>query len=179
MLKKTLAVVGLAGALMIGSASAAFADNYPPAANVTVAAPTITPGGSTVITATGLGDRTSVTFSVSGSPGATLTSLVVAAGSSYASVNKPVVDGTASATFSASTPGNFTVTISDGATILGTSSISVADPAGAGGSGGSGSELPPTGGAVPATVIWAGVGAIGLGGIAVAAVAARRRTQSR
>ncbi|MGX1701070.1 hypothetical protein [Microbacterium sp. NPDC055357] len=176
MLKKTLAVVGLAGALMIGSASAAFADNYPPAANVTVAAPTITPGGSTVITATGLGDRTSVTFSVSGSPGATLTSLVVAAGTPYASVDKPVVDGTASATFSASAPGNFVVTVSDGATILGTTSITVADPAGAGGSG---SELPPTGGAVPATVIWAGVGAIGLGGIAVAAVAARRRTQSR
>jgi len=175
MLKKSLAAVGLAGALLIGTASAAIADGYPPAAVITVPAPTIVPGQSTIITATGLGDRTEVTFAVAGSPGATLTSIVMAASAPYASVVKPVTDGTASATFTASTPGSFTITVRDGDTILSTTVISVVDPASAGGVG-TGGGLPPTGGTVPATVIWAGVGAIGLGGIAVAAVAARRRT---
>ena len=36
-------------------------------------------------------------------------------------------------------------------------------------------ELPATGGDVPMGAIWLGIGAVGLGGIAVTAAAARRR----
>ncbi|GAA5093741.1 hypothetical protein GCM10025760_24270 [Microbacterium yannicii] len=170
MLKKTLAAAGIAGALILGSSAAAFAD-YPATAPVTAGDTTLTVGQSTTITANDLGDYTSVDFSVNPTSGSTLSSIVVAAAAG--GVTKPVANGTASATFTANAAGTYTVTVAatDGA--LGSVTISVA----AAGSTPAPGALPATGGTIPAAAIWVGVGAVGLGGIAVAAVAARRRTQ--
>lgn len=172
MLKKTLAAAGIAAVLILGGAAAASAD-YPATAPVTAGDTTLTPGQSTVITATDLGDYDSVDFTIGGGTGASLASIVAAA-TSGSQVTKPVVDGSASATFTANAVGTYVVTVSGGETALGSVTITVSAAAGAGSGTGS---LPATGGTVPAAAIWLGVGAIGLGGIAVAAVAARRRTQ--
>ncbi len=176
MLKKTLAAAGIAGLLIFGSASAALADSYPPSAPVTASDNTVTPGTPVTITATGLGDYEFVTFSVTPPTGATLSSIVLLASAPGASVTKPVVNGTASATLTPTVPGTYTVSVAapDG-TVLGSTVVSVAAAPAPSPSGGA--ALPPTGGAVPAAAIWAGVGAVGLGGIAAAAAAARRRTQ--
>jgi hypothetical protein len=175
MFKKTLTVVGIAAAFVLGSSAAAVADDYPVDAPVTVSDTTPAPGQPVTITATDLGDYETVTFSTSGA-GASLSSIVLAAGSGV-SVDKPVTDGTASATFSSSQAGTFVVSVSAGGEVLSSVTLTVAAAAGAG--GGTGGGLPATGGSVPAAVIWAGAGAIGLGGIAVAAVAARRRAAAK
>jgi len=174
MLKKTLATAALAGAIILGGASAALADTYPPAAVVTAGSASIGPGGSTVITATGLEDFDVVTFGHN-APSGTLSS-IVAASAIVGTIDKPVVNGAASATFTASQPGNYTVSVFAGGALVGSVAVSVAGDSASGSGAG---NLPPTGGSVPAAAIWVGVGAIGLGGIGVAAVAARRRTQKR
>jgi len=171
MLKKTLAAVGIAGMLILGSATSAFAGTYPPTADVSVSAPSVAPGGIVTITAEGLGDRTSVTFDHNAPAGSTLSSLSFAAAVG-GSVVKSVSAGTSSARFSSTTPGTYTIRVLDGASVLGSASVTVT-ASGAGADTG----LPDTGGSVPAAAIWAGVGLIGVGGIALAAVAARRRTQ--
>lgn len=178
MFKKLLSAAGIAAAIVLGTAAAASAaSGYPAGVTLTASAATIAPGGSTTITATGLGDLQTVYFGVGGT-GGSLSSIVLASGAGT-SVAKPVSNGSASATFTASTAGEYVVSVSDGETVLDTVTITVA-AAGAGtGGGGAGPQLPATGGTVPAAVIWAGVGAIGLGGIAVAAVAARRRAAAK
>ena len=165
MFKKVLSVVGITAALVFGSAAAATA--YPAEAPVVASDTTLTPGQSVTITANDLGNYATVTFSANGG---TLASIVAASGTGT-SVEKTVVNGSASATFTApSTPGTFVVTVTaPGGEVLGSVTLTVAAAAGGGGG------LPATGGSVPAAMIWAGVGALGLGGIAVAAVAARRR----
>ena len=168
MFKKALATIAVAGLLVLGGAGAALAD-YPSDAPVTAGDTTLTVGQSTTITANDLGDYTSVTFSVSPA-GAALSSIVLASGTG-SSVEKPVVNGSASATFTANAPGNYVVTVSGEGEALGSVTISVAAATSGSGAG----ELPATGGTVPAAFIWLGVGAIGLGGIAVAAAVARRR----
>lgn len=174
MLKKTLAAVALAGALILGTAAAASAGTYPDTAPVTAASPTITVGGSTVITATGLGDRDTVTFAHNAGASGSIASIAFASASTT-SVDKSVTAGTASATFSASAPGTYTVSVLDGSAVLGSVQVTVA--AAGSGSDASGGGLPDTGGAIPVGAVWLGVGVIGLGGIALAAVSARRRTQ--
>ena len=171
MFKKALATIAVAGLLVLGGAGAALAD-YPSDAPVTAGDTTLTVGQSTTITANDLGDYTSVTFSVSPA-GAALSSIVLASGTG-SSVEKPVVNGSASATFTANAPGSYVVTVSGEGETLGSVTMSVAAAPSGSGAGGSG-ELPATGGTVPAAFIWLGVGAIGLGGIAVAAAVARRR----
>lgn len=155
---------------MLGGAAAASAD-YPVDAPVTVSDTTPVVGQPVTITFGELGDLESVFFSVSPSTGATLASIVLA--SAGTSVEKPVVDGSATATFTAQTSGTYVVSISDGETVIGSVTLDVA-PAGSG-AGGSSGDLPATGGAVPGAFVWLGVGAVGLGAIAVAAAVARRR----
>ena len=169
MFKKFLSAAGIAAVFIFGSAAAAAADEYPADAPVVATDTTLAPGQSVTITANDLGDYATVTFSANGG---TLASIVAAAGTGT-SVEKTVVNGSASATFTApTTAGSYVVTVTaPGGEVLGSVTLTVA----AAGGGGAGGGLPATGGSVPAAMIWAGVGALGLGGIAVAAVAARRR----
>lgn len=170
MFKKAFAAIAVAGLLVLGGAGAASAD-YPTDVPGTVSDTTPVVGQPVTITFSELGDLEVVFFSVTPSTGATLASIVLASGGG--SVQKPVTDGSASATFTAQTAGTYVVSVSDGETTIGSVTLDVA-AAGSGSGGGSG-ELPATGGTVPAAYIWLGVGAIGLGGIAVAAAVARRR----
>lgn len=176
MIKKALTALAIAGALVFAGSAAANA--YPVAPPPVVGDTTLAPGVSTTITVTGLEDFDEVVFSVSG--GATVASLVHAS-TAVSSVTKTVVNGSASAQFSSTVEGTFVVNISDTSGNLITSvTIAVDDAfasASAGGVGGTGG-LPATGGDVPVAAIWLGVGAVGIGGIAVVAAVARRRAQS-
>lgn len=186
MIKKALTALAVAGALVFAGSAAANAYTVPPPP--IVGDTTLAPGVPTTITITGLEDYDQVVFSVAG--GATLASLVHTA-TATVSVTKPVSNGTASAIFSSDVAGTFVVNVSDTAGNLITSVTLAVDPSfadtGSGGSGGvvggSGGAsgvggLPATGGDVPVAAIWLGVGAVGIGGIAVVAAVARRRAQS-
>lgn len=178
MFKKLLSVVGIAAAITLGSAAAASAV-YTPGVEIVAGDVTLAPGESTVITVNGLGERDTVNFAYTG-PGGSLAS-IVAASAGGTSVDKPVNGGSASATFTANAVGDHVIVVSDETGVLESITITVAAAGtGTGGTGGNaGGQLPATGGTVPAAAIWAGVGAIGLGGIAVAAVAARRRRAAK
>lgn len=166
MFKKAFAAIAVAGLLVLGGAGAASAD-YTVDNGATVTDTTPTPGQSVTITFSELGDRTSIVITVTPSAGVTLASLVHAGAAG--SITKPVSNGSASVVFTAANAGTYVVSNDAGQSVT----LTVA-AAGAGGSTGSG-QLPATGGEVPGAIIWLGVGAIGLGGIAVAAAVARRR----
>ncbi|GAA2002731.1 hypothetical protein [Microbacterium ulmi] len=175
MFKKAITALAIAGAIILSGAAAATAADYPPEEDVVVSSPTVAPGGSITITITGLEELEglTVTFTITAGPsGGSLSSIFYAA-TADDSVDKVVSGGSASATFTSTTPGAYTVTIfgPDGE-VLGTAGVTVA----ASSTGGGG--LPATGGTVPAAAIWLGAGAIGIGGIAVTAVAARRRARN-
>lgn len=177
MFKKTLAAAAVAALLVLGGSAAAHAD-YADELTLTATPPTITVGGSTTITASGLGDLETAYFGTDGTPGGSISSIVRA--SSSGAVAKTVVDGTATATFTASAPGTFTIAVGDGENVLATTTVTVTAASTGGGSGGTGGSgtLPATGGTVESAALWLGLGAIGIGGIAVAAVAARRRAHN-
>ncbi len=183
MLKKTFAAVGLAGLLVLGGSAAANADTYPPIGEedvtISVSALTIAPGAVSTITVEGLAETTTEVVFVAEGETATLASAAPIAG---AFITKPVMDGMASADFSATAAGTYTVAVSSLDAVYGSVDITV-DPALAGGPGDPGTPggpggLPVTGGAFPATALWLGLGAVGIGGIAVAAGVARRRATS-
>jgi len=178
MFKKAFAAIAVAGLLVLGGASAASADPYPPSTNISASDTTPAVGAPITITATGLGDLPVVFFSVTPSNGASLASIVAASAS--AGLEKPVVNGSASVQFTAQREGTFTVSVSDGTQVIRSITLEVgAVGAGGGSNAGDGSDgLPPTGGTVAAAYVWLGVGALGLGGIAVAAAAARRRASA-
>ena len=177
MLKKAFAALAVAGLLTLGGASAAFAD-YPPIVRCLAGASTLSVGQATVITCQDLRPNVTGTLTVTG-PGVnddTLSSFVFAAPIGTDSVTKTTTpQGTVSVNFVAPAEGNFTVNlvVEDGQT--GSTEIDVVAPGSGGGAGGG---LPPTGGTVPAGAIWLGVGAVGLGGIAIAAALASRRSRS-
>ncbi|MEI3865712.1 hypothetical protein V6S02_01315 [Microbacterium sp. CCNWLW134] len=167
---------GIAGLLVLGAASAAQADDYASAVDVTAGDVTLTPGQATVITANNVDGQ--ATFSTTG-PGVgenTLTSVAFAATTGSDTAIKPVDENRrAQATFTAPTAGGtYVISVEDADGDTDTITLTVA-AATSGGTGGSGA-LPATGGdAVPAAAIWLGAGAVGLGGIAVTAAVARRR----
>ncbi len=177
-MKKTVTSLALAGVLVLGGASAAGAVQYPvDEPEVTASDTTPVAGQPVTLTVRVPEGITEVTFTVNGAPaGSTLTSMVFASASTVdLSVNKPVVNGTASAVFTPAGNGTFTAVV----TAPGMEPISIDVVVGAATTPGDDSDgLATTGGDVPAGVIWAGVGAIGLGGIAVATAAARRRSSS-
>ena len=180
MFKKIFTAAAVAGLLVLGGGSAAQAlYNGEDEPTVGVSAPTITAGNSTVITVSNLEDVASVSFTANGGA---LSSIVLAA---VGPVVKPVSNGSASVTFTATQPGNYTVWAADAVTgePLGSVAVTVAAAgSGAGGTGGgtggTGGGLPATGNELPAAALWLGVGALGIGGIAIAAGVARRRAHT-
>ncbi|KAA9107786.1 hypothetical protein [Microbacterium rhizomatis] len=182
MFKKTAAVLFVAGALLLSGAAAANASTYPVGAGGFVSDTTPAPGQPITLTANIPADSPQdfAVFTLTGDPGgATLASIVRAA--APAGLQKPVVNGTSSAVFTANNEGTFTVAAfdSNGRQVASFELVvSAANADGGLGSTDGGSALPATGGAVPLTAIWIGVGAVGMGSIAVVAAVARRRAQS-
>jgi len=188
-LKKVFATVGLAVLLALGGGSAASA--YPATASCSANPTTFAVGGSTTILCVGLRPLITGTLTVTGpgvQPGS-LSSIVLAGAVGSASVTKTTTpEGTVAVTFTGPiVPGAYTISLvaEDGAS--GSTTVNVV-PAGGSGTGGTsggtqsgtgGTGLSATGGTVPAAAIWFGVGAVGLGAIAVAAAASRRRAQNR
>ena len=168
MFKKTFAAIAVAGLLVLGGASAASAD-YTVDNAVSVTDTTPAPGQAVTITFNELGDRSSIVITVTPSAGVTLASLVHA--SAPASITKQVTNGSASVSFTATNAGTYVVSNDAGQSVT----LSVAAAGAGSGSTDASGQLPATGGEVPGAIIWLGVGAIGLGGIAVAAAVARRR----
>lgn len=165
MFKKSVISLSIAAALVFAVAPAAMAD-YASEVEVVAGSASIVPGGSTPITASGL-TGTEAEFEVASGPsGSTLTSIVFAA--AKPTVVKPIVGGTATATFTASTVGTYVITVTDATGTPIPVTITVATGAAGGG-------LPSTGGTIPAEALWLGVGAIGLGAIAVTVAMARRK----
>ena len=175
MIKKSLAALAVVGILTLGGASAAMADGYAAQVGCTANPNPIAVGATSVITCTGLQPNVTGTLTVTGPgvTGDTLSSIVFAGATGTDSVTKTTsAEGTVSVNFKGPAAGNYTVTLeSQGQTGSATVTVTAA-------STGGGSGLPATGGEVPAAAIWLGVGAIGIGGIAVAAAVARRRASS-
>jgi hypothetical protein len=86
---------------------------------VTAESTTIDVGGSTTITASGLGEIANAEFGLDASSGATFTE---SGTSSYAA---PVTNGAATATFTATEPGEYTVDVTDGETPLAGTTVTV------------------------------------------------------
>ncbi len=180
MLKKALTTVGIAGLLVLGASSAATAANYPPQVDGTSSSPVVAPGVPTTISfgVPGYDDGTTVTFVVTGEDvsGVTLATIVRTAVTSK-SFDKTITGGSASVQFSSTSGGTFTVTpFIDGRQVG--NAVSVTVDASGGGSDASNPALPATGSEVPAAALWLGVGAVGIGGIAIAAGVARRRAHN-
>lgn len=179
MIKKTLTTVGIAGLLIFGASTAANAASYPPVVDGTSSSPVVAPGVPTTISFgfPGYDDGTTVTFVVTGEDvsGVTLATIVRTAVTSK-SFDKTITGGSASVQFSSTTGGTFTVTpFIDGRQVG--NAVSVTVDASGGGSDAS-PALPATGSEVPAAALWLGVGAVGIGGIAIAAGVARRRAHN-
>ncbi|MCR2808909.1 MULTISPECIES: hypothetical protein [unclassified Microbacterium] len=182
MLKKVFTAAAVAGLLVLGGASAATAYSGSEEPAVVVADSTITVGQPITVTVTNLGDDIdSVYFTANGGA---LSSIVLAA---VGPVIKPVTNGSASVTFTASEPGNYTVFARDadgfelGSVAISVSAVGSGAGGGTGGTGGGtggSGGLPATGNELPAAALWLGVGAIGIGGIAIAAGVARRRAHT-
>ncbi|WP_396668812.1 hypothetical protein [Microbacterium sp. R86528] len=183
-MKKSLTALAIAGALVFSGAAATSAAAYTP---VGPSAPGIISVGSPVtFTFDGLADFNgqTLTFVLTGenASGATLASMVFTSTTS-AGVAKTVVDGSVDVTVTVASEGSYTLTgyDADGNAVAAASFATS-------GVGTDGSELPATGDedALPATggdaplgALWLGAGALGLGGIAVAAGVARRRSASQ
>ena len=189
MFKKTLTTVFVAGALFLSGGAAANAATDYPDTGVSDNTPGI--GQSITITVNINGNYNNVYFVIIGGPGADLASLVHTAAPA-GGVTKPVVNGSASATFRSVNEGTHQIGIYDTeGNLLTTVALEVSADNGdftstavgaANGSTGSNAAgangLPATGGEVPLTALWIGAGALGLGGIAVVAATARRRAHS-
>lgn len=177
-MKKTLAVLAVSGALLLGGASAASADDgYAVPPPTCAAAPaSIAVGETTVITCDfddGF-DGETVTFGITG-PGVRSGSLAAIAFTARgtATIEKVVRAGQAATTLTGPAAGAYTVTMAYGPTATMVLPIDVTVTAAAG------AALPITGGSVPTEAIWIGAGALTLGGIAVFAARARRRAYAR
>lgn len=181
MLKKTLAATVVAGALLFGGASAASAaNNYPP----------VTPSGSTITvtagaTATVTFDAsglpaidTSVNFTITGPSSVSFGSIVAAATTVTSQTTEPIVNDTATVSFTTTVPGTYTVSAAgaQSAQSLGTVTVAVAAVAS---DGVPIDRLQATGGEMSTAALWVGAGALGLGGLAVVAATARRRAAQR
>ncbi|MFS2242865.1 hypothetical protein [Microbacterium sp. OR16] len=181
-MKKTLTSIALAGLLVVGGSTGAFAATYPvDEPDITVSDTTPTAGQPVTIRVTVPDGIDAVTFTINGAPaGSTLASAVFAAASTVnLSVDKTVTNNTASAVFTPSAPGTYTAVVTaDGMEPISVQIVVAAAAGGSGAAGGSSDPLATTGSDVPAGIIWAGVGALGLGGAVIAASAVRRRANS-
>ncbi|SIT66507.1 hypothetical protein [Microbacterium sp. RU33B] len=85
-----------------------------PTATVEASPASVSVGDSSTITVTGLGDLATADFGLDGTPGGSLSA-----------ESARVADGTASVEFTATEPGTFTIAVSDGETVLGTTTVTV------------------------------------------------------
>ena len=86
---------------------------------LTAESASIATGETTTVTATGLGGLESASFGLGGTPGGSFSP------SGATSVSSPVSDGTATAVFTASEPGSFTIAVGDGENVLATTVVTV------------------------------------------------------
>lgn len=181
-MKKTLAVLAVSGALLLGGASAASAHSYtadgytvpPPTC---AAAPASIPVGETTTITCDFDDSfegATVTFGITG-PGVRSGSLAAIAFTARgtATIDKVVRSGQAATTLTGPAAGAYTVTLAYGPSAAMVLPIDVTVTAA------EGAALPITGGTVPTEGIWIGAGAVALGGIAIFAARARRRAYAR
>lgn len=143
----------------------------PQGAELTTESATITTGQTTTVTATGLGGLESASFGLGGTPGGSFSP------GGETSVTSPVTDGKATAVFTASEAGSFTIAVSDGETVLATTIVTVtaaATPSAAP------TETPMpisanTDDGIPAWVIWLIVGIVIAAAVIVTVVVLNRR----
>lgn len=147
----------------------------PQGAELTAESATITAGDTTTVTATGLGGLESASFGLGGTPGGSFSP------GGETSVTSPVTNGTATAVFTASEAGSFTIAVGDGETVLATTIVTVtaaatptAEP----------TETPmpisaDTDDGIPAWVIWLIVGIVITAAVIVTAVLVNRRRARR
>jgi hypothetical protein len=143
----------------------------PQGAELTAESATITAGETTTVTATGLGGLESASFGLGGTPGGSFSP------GGETSVTSPVTNGTATAVFTASEAGSFTIAVGDGETVLATTIVTVtaaatptAEP----------TETPmpisaDTDDGIPAWVIWLIVGLVIAAAVIVTVVVVNRR----
>lgn len=185
-MKKTLTALVIAGAFVCGGAAPAFASYAVPAPTCSVSPASVVAGATAVVTCEydEAFEGETVRFSVSGAGirQGDLAMIAFADTANTATVDRVVTNGTASTQFVTSTAGVHTVDMTygtDGGETLDVP-VEVTVTSSAAGSSASGSgSLPVTGGSVPTEAVWIGVGALALGGIAVAAAVARRRAYPR
>jgi hypothetical protein len=178
MRSRIIAIVGIAGALTVVGAGASHADTYPPALSCVVSSPTLDPGQSTVIECGGDGaieSGTSAVFTVSGPGASTGTLAAVFAPVGTTQVTKTVTDdGSVSATFTApevTSTSTYTISVSDAAGRFAATAAVTVNAAAEGGDG----PFSGTGGGLPTWLIWVGLGALGLGVVAVIVAINRKR----
>lgn len=181
-MRRALTGLSIAALLVLGGTSAATADQYPPAQpEITASDVTPEPGQPVTITVTDIEGPSEVTFTVTTGPAGSTLASVVRAGVAAPSVVKPVVNGTASAQFTAAEAGTYAITVTgEGIEPLQVQLVVAPVPTGGDGTGDDGTAgdgLPATGGSVPAGLLWAGAGVLALGGILVTATAVRRRAR--
>lgn len=178
-MKKTLGVLAVSGALLLGGAPAASGDDgYAVPPPTCAAAPASIPVGDSTVISCDFDDSfegQTVTFGVTG-PGVRSGSLATIAFTARgtATIDKVVRSGQAAASLTGPAAGAYTVTLAYGpsATMVLPIDVTVTAATGA-------AALPITGGTVPTEGIWIGAGALALGGIAVFAARARRRAYAR
>ena len=133
----------------------------------------ITTGETTTVTATGLGGLESASFGLDGTPGGSFSP------GGETSVTSPVTDGTATAVFTASEAGSFTIAVGDGENVLATTIVTVtaaATPTAEPTPTPTPTAVPAnTGDGLPAWVLWLIVGLLIVAAIVVTALIVNRR----
>jgi hypothetical protein len=192
MLKKTLAVLALAGLALFGTSTAANAAGYVPSGNVTVTGDAVPGGTVTVNYAAGsFAPNESVAVSVSGNTTVTLSVVKAAVLTSFTKQASSNGALSVNVTFPADASGTYTLTAT-GLTSgnVGTASITIVPASGGtlantGGTAANNSTLANTAGSEPALantgatlpmlMIWIGAGALILGAAIVGTLAFVRR----
>ncbi|MEJ1156010.1 hypothetical protein [Microbacterium marmarense] len=180
-MKKSLTALAIAGALVFSGAAATSAAAYTPSTDYGASTSVIVPGSVVTFTFGDLaafnGQTLSFVLTGENASGATLASMVFTSTTS-ASVDKTVVDGSVAVDVTVASEGSYTLTGYDAdGNAVAVASFATSSAA-AGGTDGE-DALPATGGDAPLGALWLGAGALGLGGIAVAAGVARRRSASQ
>lgn len=120
MLKKVTAAIALATAFVLAGSAAAVAQGSP---ELTAEPASVSVGEETTVTATGLGGLETAYFGLDGTPGGTLIDPTTDQPTNL--YEAPASNGEATARFSATQPGTFTVAVGDGETVLTTTTVTV------------------------------------------------------
>lgn len=188
MLKKTIAVLAVAGALVVLGGGAAAARTYPIDIACVAGTAVLSPGESTDIECRGetVPAGATAVFTVSG-PGVGEVALASTATVGTTQVTKTASgDGVLTVRFTApdvTESSTYAISVSDTAgTFAAATTVTVegTEGAGAGDGAGTGADgvLSTSDGEGPAALLWVGLGALGVGAIVVIAVLMRRRSRS-